>query len=231
MTNQIFDDFTTALLQAGFSLGGGNPENIFSLYAHNNDEIYNFSDNPWHTGDPQTDPWEWRMRVLNECDDIAYAKLFFRKSGFITREWYPYFLAARRAGRLLEDDYWDGSLSHGARRIYDAISEHERLPLHEIKRKAQFGKEETSGFEKALVDLQMKMYITMCGRQQKIAASGSQYGWSSTVFCPAEKFFDADVFERAAAVSAQEAVEKITAQVLRLTPAANSKQILKFIMG
>ena len=231
MTIKGFDDFSAALLQAGFSLGGGNPENIFSLYAPNSEATYNFSDNEWHTGDPETDPWEWRMRVLNERDDIAYAKVFFRKSGFITRAWYPYFLAARRAGRILEDDYWDGSLSHGARRIYDAICEHGRLPLHEIKRKVQAGGEGTTGFEKALVDLQMKMYITMCGRQQKIAADGSQYGWSSTVFCPTEQFFGADVFERAAAIRQQEAVDKITEQVIRLNPAASTKKILKFITG
>lgn len=24
----------------------------------------------WHTGDPETDPWEWRIRVLDERDDI-----------------------------------------------------------------------------------------------------------------------------------------------------------------
>ena len=31
--------------------------------------------------DPETDPWEWRIRVLDERDDIAYAKLFYKKSG------------------------------------------------------------------------------------------------------------------------------------------------------
>ncbi len=50
----------------------------------------------WHTEDPETDPWEWRIRVLDEYTDIAYGKLFFRKSGYITKEWYPYFLAVRR---------------------------------------------------------------------------------------------------------------------------------------
>ena len=30
----------------------------------------------WHTGDPETDPWEWRVRVLNERNDVAYANSY-----------------------------------------------------------------------------------------------------------------------------------------------------------
>lgn len=231
MATKGFDDFTTALLEAGFSLGGGNPENIFSLYSGHNEERFRFDGNAWHTGDPGTDPWEWRMRVLDERDDIAYAKVFFRKSGFITRAWYPYFLAARRDGKTFDDEYWDGSVRNEAKRIYEVIREHERLPLHLIKKLAQFRNTDQSSFEKALVDLQMKMYITMCGRQQKIASDGSEYGWSSTVFCPVEKFFTVDVFDAAARITEQEAVEKITAQVYRLNTGAVERKIKKFIMG
>ena len=61
------------------------------------------------------------MRVLEERDDIAYAKLFFKKSGFITREWYPYFLSARRSGFSFEDAYYGGTISNAAKRVYDAI--------------------------------------------------------------------------------------------------------------
>jgi len=39
----------------------------------------------WHTGDPGTSPWEWRIRVLDERDDIAYPKRFYKKSGYITK--------------------------------------------------------------------------------------------------------------------------------------------------
>ena len=62
-----FSDFTSALLSAGFSIGGGNGEGIFSVIPSSWGEAAPY-ETPvrWHTGDPETDPWEWRMRVLNE---------------------------------------------------------------------------------------------------------------------------------------------------------------------
>ncbi|MDR1705655.1 MAG: hypothetical protein LBS19_13355, partial [Clostridiales bacterium] len=94
-----FNDFVKILIRAGFSIGGGNNEGIYAVVNH--DWTYTPPGSPivWHTGDPETDPWEWRVRVLNERSDIAYAKCFFKKSGYITQEFYPYFLALRRGRR------------------------------------------------------------------------------------------------------------------------------------
>lgn len=232
MIINCFDDFTYALREAGFSIGGGNNENVFTLLNHSiNDSYYLSSDIQWHTDNPETDPWEWRMRVLKECDDIAYSKVFFRKSGYITKEWYPYFYHIRRNGKSFEDEYYEGKISSYAKRVYDVIHEHGSLPFHEIKQFAGFTREDKSKFEQALVELQMRMYITMCGRQQKISQKGIEYGWSSTVFCIVEDFFDKSVFEKADKLTMDEAVEKIKAQVYKLNPTADAKKLNKFIMG
>ena len=224
-----YSDFVEALLTAGFSMGGGNDEGVFGLITHNwNEETT--PDNPirWHTGDPDTDPWEWRMRVLDERDDIAYAKMFFKKSGYITREWYPYFLATRRRnGVTFEQDYQDGNISQFAKRIYQAVSENGALPLDEIKRQTGFSRDDKSKFDSALVELQMKLYLTMCGKAQKISADGTAYGWEATVFCTTESFWNDDVFAQAAEISREDAIDKITAQVLRLNPNAEDKKVAK----
>ncbi len=227
-----YSDFVSSLLDAGFSMGGGNSEGIFSAVSWNWNEAPPY-DTPvrWHTGDPETDPWEWRIRVLDERDDIAYAKLFCKKSGFITKEWYPYFLAVRRGSNKFMDEYSDGTMSHFAKRIYDIIIEYETLSLHAIKQIGGFLKEDTSKFDRALVDLQMKMYLTMCGRQQKLSKKGEEYGWSSTVFCTVERYFGKDIIEKADKINEQQATEKITEQIYRLNPAAETKKIIKFIKG
>ncbi|HWR22288.1 MAG TPA: hypothetical protein VN366_02325 [Feifaniaceae bacterium] len=227
-----YSDFVKALLDAGFSMGGGNSEGIYSVVPWSWDELPPY-ETPvrWHTGDPETDPWEWRMRVLNERGDIAYAKLFFKKSGYITKEWYPYFLAVRRGGRELADEYADGAVSRYARRIYDVVTEHEALPVHAIKKIGGFSKEDASKFDQALVELQMKLYLTMCGRQQKLSKKGEEYGWSSTVFCTAERYFGLDVFEQAGSIDEREAIEKLSERIYALNPEANPKKILRFIKG
>lgn len=226
-----FQDFVDGLLKAGFSLGGGNSDGIFSLVSWGWEEQPPY-ETPvrWHTGEKETDPWEWRMRVLDERDDISYAKVFFSKSGYITREWAPDFLAARRENKSFEEEHSNGTISHCAKLVFDVISRYDALPFPDLKMLSGL-KDEKAKFERALVELQMKMFITICGRRQKTSFAGEEYGWASTVFCTTEKFWDKEVFAKAAGITKSEAAEKILQRVLELNPDAERKRILKFISG
>ena len=229
---QNFDDFVSELLKAGFSVAeGGSEKNVFGLIEHSWNEEPPDSPIRWHTGNPKTDPWEWRIRVLKERNDIAYSKLFFRKSGYITKKWYPYFLSVRRGRKTLEEEYFDGTISQFAKRIYDVIGEYGDLPLHSIKQFAGFSSEDRSKFDSALTDLQMKMYLSICGIQHKISQQGKEYAWPSTVLCTTEQFFGDETFEQAAKIKPDEAIEKIKKQIYLLNPLAAEKKIIKFIKG
>ncbi|MCL2352041.1 MAG: hypothetical protein FWC55_05860 [Firmicutes bacterium] len=227
-----FSDFVSALLSAGFSLGGGNGDGIFSVVSWAWDEAAPY-DSPvrWHTGDPETDPWQWRTRVLDERDDIAYAKVFFRKSGYITKEWYPFFAAVRRGDRTFGDAYADGLVSREARRIYEAVAAGGEVPAHDLRREAGFAGEEASGFERALLELQMKMFITICGGRRKVSRKGEDYGWESMVFCTPESFFGEQTLALAAEIPENEAFGKIRGRILELNPGAEEKRIFRFIRG
>ena len=227
-----YQGFVEALLKSGFSMGGGNDEGVFSLIPWSWDETPPY-ETPvrWHTGEKETDPWEWRMRVLDERRDIAYGKVFFKKSGYITRAFAPYFLAARRGKEEFAGAYAEGTLSHAAKRIYNAVLEYGTLPLHAIKQIASFGAEEKSRFDSALTELQMRMFLTMCGRQQKLSQKGEEYGWYSTVFCTTEQFWGEEVFAEAASIKKDDAIKAISDQVYVLNPQAEEKKIRKFILG
>jgi hypothetical protein len=62
-----YNDFVETLLNAGFSMAGGSADGIYAVidWGWNESPPY---DTPirWHTDDPETDPWEWRIRVLDE---------------------------------------------------------------------------------------------------------------------------------------------------------------------
>jgi len=229
---RCYDDFVEALLSAGFSMGGGSADGIYSII----DWVWNEAppyETPiaWHTGNPETDPWEWRMRVLGERDEIAYAKLFFKKSGFITKQWYPYFLSARRGGLTFDEAYDDGTVSNYAKRIYEAVAENGALATHNIKQVAGFSRDEKTNFDKALTELQMKMYLTMCGKQYKSIKAEINNCWASTVMTTTESFFGSTVFEEADAIPSEAAFERIKEQILKLNPSADEKKISKFILG
>lgn len=232
MNIQNYDDFISTLLNAGFSMSGGKTNDIYSVYPFAWNVVPTYTTHVrWHTGNQDTDPWEWRMRVLNERKDIAYSKVFFNRGGYITKEWYPYFLAVRRGTMVFEEEYFNGTVSQYAKRIYEIISNHESIPLHLIKQLAGFGKEYKTKFDRALIELQMKMYITICGQQKKTSQMGLEYGWASTVFCTVEKFWDNDIFEKVANISEQDAFEKIRSQIIKLNPEATQTKISKFIKG
>lgn len=226
-----YDDFCDELLKAGFSMAGGNADGIYSVIPFSWNNAPEDSTIKWHTGNRETDPWEWRIRVLEERGDIAYSKLFFKKGGYITKDWYPYFFTARRGGLTLKEAYLDGTISRYAKLIYGLIEDYGVLPLHGIKQLGGFTKEHKSKFDSALVELQMKMYITMCGRKQKQTLQGAEYGWASTMFCTVENFFDKSVFDKADKISVNDAIDKITEQIYRLNPSAEEKRIKRFILG
>ena len=229
---QNYDDFIEALLIAGFSMGGGSADGIYAIIERGwNEEASPDSSIRWHTGDPETDPWEWINRTLDERNDIAYGKLFFKKSGYITKKWFPLFLAVRRGGVEFDDAYEDGTISHFAKRIYDIVSANETIPVEEIKRLGGFSREDKSRFDRTMTELQMKLFISPCGRRMKVSKNGEEYGWSSTVFCTTERFWDESIFEEATKTTADEAFEKIKTQILKLNPSAEDKKIKKFILG
>lgn len=139
-----FTSFCDALLADGLSLGCGDAKGIHSIIPGTWEHPAPGSPVRWHTGDPETDPWEWRMRVLEERDDIAYAKLFFRTSGYIAYSLYPLFYAVRRRGEPMEEAYSRGTVGSAAKRIYDILSASGGVPLHDLKLLGGFTKTEKS---------------------------------------------------------------------------------------
>jgi len=232
MALRNYDDFIRMLLDAGFSMGGGNAEGVYSVVPF--DWYSQPWDTPvrWHTGDRDTDPWEWRIRVMDERSDIAYGKLFFKKSGYITREWYPYFLAVRRRGMSFAEEYRERTLSRMAKRIYETVSGcgDEGLTIPQIKRLCGFGKEDKSRAAAAVVELQMRLYITVCGWKMNYAMGGSA-GMSPARFVTGERFWGGDVFDEADDMKPEEAEEAIRERIHSLNPDADEKKVHRFIRG
>jgi len=221
-----FQEFCDELLESGFSMGGGNAKGIYAVISFDWKNPVPGCPIAWHTGDPETDPWEWRMRVLEERNDIAYGKVFFGASGYITREWYPYFLAVRRQGFTFDEWYYEGKAGLLEKKIYEAVEQKGHMAFHDLKRECGVTKESAGRFERALTNLQKNLFLTMCGRSQKLSRSGEPYGWNSTVFTTVEEFWGEDL---TVDVSEGEAYEKIRGRILLLNPEAKEKDIKKFI--
>jgi hypothetical protein len=225
---QNFQDFCDNLLEAGFS--GASPNPIFSVvpFSWNEPAPYPTAVH-WHTGNRETDPWEWRIRVLEERKDIAYAKVFYKKAGFITREFYPYFLAIRQTEPDFLSAYQNGTISQIAKRVYEAIESSGSLPMHEIRKQAKISTEDKGKFQTALAELQERLFLTISGRAFRRNAQEEDYGWSSTVLTTTRSFWGEEVFEESAALSPQLAREILEKRISELSPNATPTQRRKFL--
>ncbi len=213
-----YGDFCAGLRKAGFSFGGENSEGIFTLCHY-------FSENlRWHTGDPETDPWAFRMRALKEETDIGYGKLFFQKGGYMTREWAPCFIALRRQHQSFEDEYQEGRMSQLERSICRYVQDKGDAALHEIKAAAN-----DKGLEAALSRLQTKMYLTISGQTMRLSKDNVPYGWPVTTFRLTDDFWGPDVMAKANTMSVQEARDRIAQRVYELNPGVEKKVLERFL--
>lgn len=180
----------------------------------------------WHTDLP-SDPWPWRMRIESD-HKAAYAKLFDKKPGFISLEWYARFLAARRDGRSFSRMYSEGLMSNHAKRIYDLFKDHEILAVHEIKALGGFTKETNSKYESAMSELQMAMFITVNGSKQKISVKGEPYGWPSTAYSTVEMWAGEKIIEESNSITSEDARDEILQRIREFGPEPAKSRLKAF---
>ena len=191
----------------------------------------------WWTGDPDTDPWEWR-RILAADPDIAYGKFFGRNAGFVDKEFFPVFANYRRNGYDYDALYEDGLASYRSKKIMDVFGLDEEacgseLMTPEIKVKAGFtGENGERNYEGAITDLQMQTYLIICDFRRRTNRFGQEYGWHIAVLeTPETKWgyrFIASGYEE----KPEESLERIVSRVkaVCLCPEASDPDIRK-IMG
>lgn len=203
----------------------------FMTLSNNCIEFMNLSnlteESQWHTG-LSSDPWPWRVNIERD-HKAAYGKIFDRKPGFISLEWLPSFISARRKGRSFAEIYAEGLLSSEAKQIYELFKHHETLAVHEIKSMGGFTKESNAKYEAAMSELQMWMFITVNGTKQKVSAKGEPYGWPSTAYSTIETWAGPELMAEAYRMNPEDAMEEIMTRVEDAAPMASHKGIRRFI--
>lgn len=219
-----FEDFCCMMKHVGFSMSS-NDDRIFNLKNYYSDNIKE------HTGNLETDPWEWRIRSIKEVDFLIYGKLFFRKAGWITKEWLPQFLSVRRNGKTFDEMYQDGIISQMEKRIFDCIRQAKRMSIQDLKSVLACKKEDSSKFNMALIGLQMKLFITLYDETRKISMNGQPYGWPVTVFSTLEEKVGEQIVSEAYKVKTEDAFNDIYEHIKKLNPYVQEKYVRSFILG
>lgn len=185
----------------------------------------------WWTGDPASDPWEWRMRLAVQ-EDIAYGKFFDQKAGFVSKEWFPIFANYRRNGYDFDALFDDALASYRAKKLMDALSPDEQmrgqeLLTHELKELAGFGKGGERNFPGVLTELQMQTYLMMSSFRQRRNRRGESYGWHIAALSTPETKWGYDFVSAGYKEKPADSWERICEKISSHFPSADDARLRK----
>ncbi len=182
----------------------------------------------WWSGDPESDPWEWRA-IVAANGRVAYGKLFENKAGFVSKKWYPILAAYRREGYDFDSRWDDGLATRREKLVMDVLESGESIPSFELKRLAGFGGDGEKGFESVVTRLMMRTYITVRDFRRRVNARGEEYGWAVSVYSTPEALFGREAVTSAYSMEAEEAFALLLSYVKDMFPEADEKAVKKLI--
>lgn len=121
-------------------------------------------------------PWEWRMEVA--CQGmVTYSKLFSKKTGLVSWEWYSDLANYPRNGYISDSRYEEDLASYREKYIADVLLREGPMLFKDLKRMTGFCGESLKGFDAVMTDLQMQTYVTVRSFEYARDKYGKPYGW------------------------------------------------------
>ena len=200
-------------------------------------EEHVFSD-AWWTGDPASDPWEWR-EIIARSKQVAYGKFFDKKAGFISLEWLPAFANLRRNGYDFDARWEEGLASRREHTVMEQLTGRDedgemtfpdiRLLSTELKKQAGFGKGGERNFPGVLTGLQMQTYLVITDFCRRRNRQGREYGMAVSVLQPPEAVWGYELVTRDYQEKPEASWDRIAAQLCRHFPAAREEALVQLI--
>ena len=188
----------------------------------------------WWTGDPETDPWEWRQSLSSD-EAIAYGKFFGRNTGFISKPFFPSFANYRRNGYDFDALFDDGLASYREKKIMDVFelddeSAGRSIMSNEVKALAGFSRDGgEKNFEGVITHLQMQTYLIIGDFGQKKNKKGVAYGWHIAVMETPETKWGREFVTSEYFADPAESWQRIAKKMKDNYPSADETQICKML--
>lgn len=173
-------------------------------------------------------PWEWRMELARR-GVVAYGKLFAKKAGLVSREWYPDLANYRRNGYDFDARYEDGLASHKEKRVMDVLLREGPTLSKDLKRLAGFGSDGLKGFDTVITNLQMQTYVTVHSFEYAHDKYGRSYGWGVARYAVTEDVLGSNVTQGAYNRDPEESKARIIQHLGILCPEAYDDDLERLI--
>lgn len=140
----------------------------------------------WHTGNPDTDPWQWKDRAVSE-HKLAFGCVLNGHKGFLSKDMYALFYDAFYEAIPLEERYLDGIVPKMEMEIYRMFLSGAVLSTADVRSALHITKKHgASEADSALKSLQRQFLISVCGSKRKLSFEGLEYGWPANAYCLTE---------------------------------------------
>ena len=173
-------------------------------------------------------PWDWRMELARR-GVVAYGKLFSKKAGLVSREWYPDLANYRRNGYDFDSRYEEGLASYREKCVMDVLLREGPTLSKDLKRLAGFGGDGLKGFDTVITSLQMQTYITVHSFEYAHDKYGKPYGWGIARYAVTEDILGAEATQGAYRRDPEESRERILRHLSELCPDAFDEDLAKLI--
>lgn len=185
----------------------------------------------WWSGNSEKDPWEWRA-IIARRGDIVYGKFFDKKAGFISRKWLSVFANYRRDGYDFDALYEDGKAPNKHKKIMDNFMEDKsdnEIYSNELKKCAGFGSGGEKGFDGAITNLMMQLYLCNSDFRQRKNKKGEEYGWAVAIYTTPEHLHGYKLVTECYKEEPKESWKRIQDYMHEIYPIATEKQIKKVL--
>ena len=182
----------------------------------------------WWTDHEARDPWSWREQLARR-GRVAYGKFFGGRAGFVSLDWFPRFVNARRDGYDFDALWEEGKAKAKMKRVMDLFPDREELFSNEVRRLAGFGSEGEHGFEGTVTALQMLTYLVVRDFRSRLNKAGQPYGWHIAVLCTPEARWGYDAVTSAYSEEPADSREAIILHLRSCLPEAGEKALRRLM--
>lgn len=200
---KTYDEFILKVNELGFlPFSGRFPEGFPLLQSETTEE-------QWHTGDPETDPWQWKDRAAQDRE-LAFGCILGGNKGFVAKRLYPLFYAAFSPAETMDERHDYGELSQATWDLYRLFADGAELSTADVRKALGVTKSTGAGqVDTALKTLQKEYVITVCGNKRKVSFDGLEYGWPANTYCLVEHWAPSGWLDGASETDSSEARSRI----------------------
>jgi hypothetical protein len=130
----------------------------------------------WHTGNPDSDPWQWKDRAARE-KKLAYGCILNGQKGFVASHLYAAFYTAFHPPEPMPVRYSEGLVDRTTWSLWNLFEKQSAVNTFDAHRLMAGSSSSSSRVDSRLQALQAAYYITGAGNARKVSRAGQEYGW------------------------------------------------------